>query len=136
MTLLLLAGCLAAPVKARAGCGDYVHIGQLSARDAAHPGHALPPTPAGHKRPCTGPHCSRAPVSDLPLSTSQGPPRIEQWGNASELLPGDGPAPVPALRDSVTHAPATIPNPIFHPPRLHAWPSRLLANRGCVRVPA
>ena len=120
VTLVLLAGWLAAPASARASCGDYVHIGQTGAHKAERPDGAMPAAPAKHKLPCTGPHCSRAPVSDPPLSTSQGPPRIEQWANASGLLPGDSPAPAPALWDSGARPPVTMPSPIFHPPRLHA----------------
>ncbi|HEV2947348.1 MAG TPA: hypothetical protein VGX70_08225 [Gemmataceae bacterium] len=117
-TFGLLLGLFACPSNARAGCGDYVHLGQKSAGQAMTmpEKHHPHPSRSDHKFPCSGPNCSRG--SQLPLqpattisSTS------EHWALAQFSL---------ILKDLDPVQPAPSLNlgqylrnefSVFHPPR-------------------
>src|SRR5262245_3411789 len=70
-----LAACLLLPAPARASCGDYVTANHRESFPA-HAGSVRPPAtspqrmPVPNHKPCSGPLCSRAPLS-LPTAPPQ-----------------------------------------------------------------
>lgn len=118
--LPLLALLCCAPSVARADCGDYV-VTRLTHLDQAMPDglrHAAEsPAPAGPRKPCNGPHCSRipaAPLAPVPTVTSPAP---QEWG----WLGGEShPTALGRwawLIDSSPQHPVRLARTIFHPPR-------------------
>lgn len=112
--LPVLAGLLLAPVAARADCGDYVvtRLSRAGTLPAAE--HAVP---RPHK-PCSGPHCSQAPVAPPAPVPANPLPTYPEWGCAFDgllIAPPDATALLPGQRAS---RPVPLPSDIFHPPRL------------------
>src|SRR6266446_3245333 len=98
VALALSVGVLFAPATAQASCGDYVLVGGRPAGDGTHADphmtaqsmpHAdrhMPMTPGNGHVPCSGPMCSREPLS-LPLSPAPASPvRPDLWGCTTALL--------------------------------------------------
>ena len=88
---LVVACACFAPAEARASCGDWLagheHEQALAktGRDAA----ASPSAPA-HKKPCSGPSCSRrSPVAPLAPVDSSSDRGIERWCSLPPGLPVD-----------------------------------------------
>jgi hypothetical protein len=114
---LLVAGFLA-PTPARASCGDYIdmsgsHAAMTGASPERMPGHDLPQAPP---RPCSGPHCSKAPFTPAPTPVSA-PDRDERWG-LGLVLPFLGDVDsglLPSANDPAQ--PVHHPARIYHPPR-------------------
>jgi len=117
-TFGLLLGLFACPSTARAGCGDYVLLGQKPAGQAmTMPEKHLPhPSRSDHKFPCSGPHCSRGSQSPLqPVTTISS--TVEHWALAQFSLilkdqESGQPAPSLDLGQSLRNEYS-----VFHPPR-------------------
>ncbi len=114
----LLLALFACPSNARAGCGDYVLLGQKPAGQAlTMPEKHLPhPSRSDHKFPCSGPHCSRGSQSPLqPVTTISS--TVEHWALTQfSLILKDQepvqPAPLLDLSQSLRNEYS-----VFHPPR-------------------
>lgn len=110
---LLLACALAcAPSRARAECGDYVHI-QKGQPAAGH--DANDPSPP--KTPCHGPGCSKGPSAPAaPLPAPAPTPPEAKACPAGYAASGDGEAGWPAP-PATAGQPTRLPSAVFHPPR-------------------
>jgi hypothetical protein len=115
--LPVLAGVLLAPAGARADCGDYATT-RLS--HAGMPPLAEPKQPAAPQphKPCSGPHCSQAPVAPLAPAPTAPSQSAEEWGctfDGLALVPLEPSRPVDA---QTVRLPIRLASEIFHPPRL------------------
>src|SRR6516162_11819561 len=79
--LSLLAVVLLAPSTARAGCGDHVLVTSTTKATPLSPISA-PQQPAKKQAPCSGPHCSHAPISPLPAPVAPVPAGGHEWACA------------------------------------------------------
>lgn len=119
-TVAVLAWLLLAPAEAWAACGDHVVTARSLTGSPSQPDSAIPSDPLSthdHRRPCSGPTCSRAPVAP-----PAAPASVAQERSHEAALPL-GPMSV-----SVTHPTGAQPDDplarpirrgvaIFHPPR-------------------
>jgi len=99
-----------APGRAKAECGDYVHI--------------LPDAPAANgqpapKAPCNGPHCSGKPAAPTaPLTIPASDSEVnELLTNGSGYDNDLNHTKERHFREMSVTLPSTIPTSIFHPPR-------------------
>jgi hypothetical protein len=132
---VLVAGALATPPAARAGCGDYVTV--MPAQHGAHTGSqpspdikpqppspqpprsAQPgqPSPRPEPRPCSGPNCSGLPPATAPVSASSGNLKAERWADANGASLPEAPGPMLLLPAEPNDAPDRHPASVYHPPR-------------------
>jgi hypothetical protein len=119
VALALSVGCLLAPARANASCGDYVTVGSES-------GHSDPPKPndpqssQDRKRqppPCHGPGCSGMP-SSLPLASAPAvPARDKEWAAVAFPTLLLEPRPLDVLAEYSDRHALRRGGSVFHPPR-------------------
>jgi hypothetical protein len=119
---LLTPACfLFAPAGARAACGDHVFTSPPAAEVAPSPaGHAsdeLPVPGLPQHKPCSGPHCSRAPGAPASPAPTP-PPAAAEWGCLLGGLALPSPSPTAPLGEKHRERSPRLPRAIFHPPRL------------------
>jgi hypothetical protein len=119
--LPVLAGVFLAPAGARADCGDYVVTrlshDMMASSSAQQAAGQLPPAAPRHK-PCSGPHCSHAPVAPPARVPTTQRPTFREWGCVIAdlcLAPLD---PRIVFPEEQTQRPVRLSSAIFHPPRL------------------
>lgn len=115
--LALLAGVLLAPAAVRAGCGDHVMV-IASAQNNAPISAPVPPTmPAKKHAPCSGPHCTRAPLAPAPAPAVPVGPSGPEAARILEplLLPASQSSPY--LGECPRQTPLLIASSVYHPPR-------------------
>jgi hypothetical protein len=118
----LVVGFLLAPSTAHGGCGEHVMLTKIAnAGTPLPPDSHLPPDtsfPATPKRaPCSGPHCSRAPIAPSPTPVAPVAPGITEWAcvlDSSTTL----------KKNSFSHefedpleTTSSLISSIYHPPR-------------------
>lgn len=114
---LLLVVWLCAPAAARASCGSYVVIGGKTnphAADMAPHEHA-PPTDG--PCPCSGPHCSRGPLSLPPAPATSAPVRGDHWARTITALVFHPSESLPLAAEDELGRPLHRAPGIYHPPR-------------------
>jgi hypothetical protein len=122
--LALWASSLFSP-RARAGCNEHVVVtwptAGMSYRGEVDLSSRLLPNPSPHHslpgpRPCSGPHCSRAPLAPLaPPATTIAP--SQEWACLALISSGaDGQGRAHHLEDG-PHKPIFRKLRIYHPPR-------------------
>lgn len=122
--LALLSVFLLTPGATRASCGGYVMV-HSSGKDATQPavvqtGFGLMPRAdhSGKPRPCSGPTCSRRPLTPpLPAVPSVRPLENEASGVAAFTLAAENSS-APLAESLSPQPPLQHPLSIFHPPRL------------------
>jgi hypothetical protein len=114
--LPLLAVALLAPSSARAGCGDHVLV-TPAAKAISHSPVSVPEPPAKKQAPCSGPHCSHAPITPPPAPVVPVPTGGHEW--ACVLLPIAMPAETSSPYIPDNHVVSPLPNGsgVYHPPR-------------------
>src|SRR5262249_24081998 len=110
--LALTAAVFLAPAEAQASCGDYLVPG----------GHGLgsparPPAPADPAQPCSGPHCSRAPLPITPAPLPPAPVRGDQAPAADPAATLSDATPSFLAPDEGAAHPVRRASNVFHPPR-------------------
>lgn len=125
VVLALTASLLAAPAEVRASCGDYVVAGSKSGsavhsapsphRPVTH--HLIPSMPEKGRKPCTGPMCSR-----LPLSVPGAPVTVATERGHDAALPTPPPPPpnFPLITRQLDDSPGRSSRrlaDVYHPPR-------------------
>lgn len=109
--LLLACAVACAPARARAECGDYVHIPN-GTQAADHQGD-----PAPGPKPCHGPNCSKAPAAPVtPLPAPAPTPPEAKACPAGLRDVGDGQSSW-RLPPATAGRPTQLPSSVFHPPR-------------------
>ena len=114
--LSLLATALLAPSAARAGCGEHVLV-TPAAKATSHSPASVPEQPAKKQAPCSGPHCSHAPIAPPPAPVVPVPTGGQEW--ACVLLPFGLLAETssPYTPDDSVVSPPHGGSDIYHPPR-------------------
>jgi hypothetical protein len=114
----LLGAWLAAPVAARASCGDYVMIGPKPAHGPQHGDRTPPPAPE-REAPCHGPSCSgqSLPVAPTPAPVPTGP-HGDDWGWPGIALDRADSGPIRRFGPPDSPRPASLPTSVFRPPRI------------------
>lgn len=111
-----LAGAMLAPSPAQAGCGDHALIlspktnGPVLAPD-------LPVLPAKKHAPCSGPHCSRSPITPVTPPTTPVGPSGQEWACVLEplLLPASNSSPF--RQETPREHTHFLAAGVYHPPR-------------------
>jgi hypothetical protein len=122
----LVAGALVLPETARASCGDYVTVN--SPHDGTPPGGQTgtenESRPSSHQSsrdrhpsPCSGPGCSRLPLSTPPPPESSVTNHGERWADLTGAVPpAESPRAALAPGERTTGL-ARYPSDVYHPPR-------------------
>src|SRR5690242_18919086 len=82
----LLAGAAFAPPAVQAGCGDHVQV-LTPARDVPVSAVSHPIVPAQKHAPCSGPHCTRSPLTPAPAPVLPPAPGAQEWACVLDPVP-------------------------------------------------
>jgi hypothetical protein len=117
VTLALLAGCLFAPARADASCGDYVSVGSQSGHSDAPKPNEQSSQDRKRQQPCHGPSCYGIP-SSLPLASAPpAPAREKEWAAVAFPTLSPEPRPLDALAEYTDRHAVRRGSSVFHPPR-------------------
>lgn len=109
---------LAVPSICRAGCGDYVVIGEGTSTLRGSPSSSGPRLPADPSRPCSGMGCSRhIPASSAPSAPITVNLDLEVWLGLAVLQPFRCPGAGAFEFQSMRISPFDFGLGIYHPPR-------------------
>jgi hypothetical protein len=114
----LALGMAFAPSQARAGCGDGLQTlgaGHHAAQPDVRPGSADTEKPA--PRPCSGPHCSRAPLAPAPLPVPTSQRTVDDPCALSPLLLLPLSEPLATFPETFSGVPVRRAADVYHPPR-------------------
>jgi hypothetical protein len=117
VALALSVGCLFAPARADASCGDYVIVGSQSGHSDAPKPNEQSSQDRKQQQPCHGPSCSGVP-SSLPLASAPpAPARDKEWAAVAFPTLLLEPRPLDVLAEYTDWHAVRRGNSIFHPPR-------------------
>jgi hypothetical protein len=115
----LAVGAAFAPAQARAGCGDGLvplHAGRQAPRGPA----AAPESRDAQRQapqPCSGPHCSRAPLIPGPAPGSTAPRGVDDFCTLVPILLLPAPRPLAEPGDRAPGCPVHRASQVYRPPR-------------------
>jgi hypothetical protein len=115
--VFFLAGALFAPAPARAGCGDHVVVIASPEKTPPLSAPAVPVAPAKKNAPCSGPHCSRAPLTPAPAPAVPVGPGGPEWAYLLQplLLPSN--YSTLYFWEAPREQPLFLASSVYHPPR-------------------
>jgi hypothetical protein len=115
--LVCLAGALLAPAPAQAGCGEHVVVVASLEKNVPISTSALPAVPAKKNAPCSGPHCTRAPLAPTPLPAVPVVLSGLEWACLLEPLILPASRSVPHFLEDPCEHPHFAASGVYHPPR-------------------
>jgi hypothetical protein len=113
-----MAGLVLAPNPARASCGDYVLLGKEGMGRLDQ--HNQPGPLSDHERPCSGPNCSRQPMTPPAVPVAPSSTSGQEWGCTGACLVLDRLVLDGCIVPAPDLSPRRLSSPVFHPPRDHS----------------